>query len=58
MASNLASIYGRHRRPADLPFKCETCGTKNCDVTLEEWADDRLHEITVCDRSKLEFPGS
>jgi hypothetical protein len=41
---------------ADLPFKCDTCRTKNCDVTLEEWGDGRLHEIIVWRPVKVKVP--
>lgn len=56
MATDLAGMYGRHKRPKELPFKCDACGTKNCDVTLEEWGDERVHETIVWRPTKVRVP--
>jgi hypothetical protein len=47
LAQDLANFYGRETAPGALPFRCETCATRDCAVALMESNFERNHEIVV-----------
>jgi hypothetical protein len=47
LAQDLATFYGQATEPSSLPFRCETCDTRNCKVMLTARDFERRHEIVV-----------
>ena len=47
MAHDLAGCYGIARDPQSLKFRCETCDTRDCAISLIESNFERNHEIIV-----------
>ena len=47
MASDLGHFYGQGRDPRSLPFKCKSCDTRDCQVTLMEFPFERRPDTII-----------
>lgn len=47
MATDLAGMYGHHKRPSELAFSCSGCGSKKVQVNLQEWGDVKQSEVVI-----------